>query len=56
MEILDPLGEDTSVMRTTALPSMLEMLASNYSHRTLDVRLFEMATEYISGGGPAAPL
>lgn len=55
VEILNPLGEDTSVMRTTALPSMLEMLASNYSHRTLDVRLFEMATEYIPVEGQQLP-
>ena len=56
VEILNPLGEDTSVMRTTALPSMLEMLASNYSHRTLDVRLFEMATEYIPVEGHDSPM
>ena len=42
VEILNPLGEDTSVMRTTALPSMLEMLASNYSHRTLEVQLVKI--------------
>ena len=55
VEILNPLGEDTSVMRTTALPSMLEVLASNYSHRTLDVRLYEMATEYIPVEGQQLP-
>jgi phenylalanyl-tRNA synthetase beta subunit len=30
--ILNPLGEDTSIMRTTALPSMLETLGRNFSY------------------------
>ncbi|MEG0755673.1 MAG: phenylalanine--tRNA ligase subunit beta [Oscillospiraceae bacterium] len=44
--ILNPLGEDTSVMRTTALPSMLETLARNYNFRNPAVRLYELATIY----------
>lgn len=44
--ILNPLGEDTSVMRTTSLPSMLETLARNASYRNTDVRLYEMAKVY----------
>ncbi len=45
--ISNPLGEDTSVMRTVALPSMLEVLARNYNFNNTDVRLFEVATVYI---------
>ncbi len=44
--IQNPLGEDTSVMRTTGLPSMLTTLATNMSHRNLAVRLYELATVY----------
>lgn len=44
--ILNPLGEDTSVMRTTALPSMLEILGRNFSYRNKAVRLYELATVY----------
>ena len=44
--IINPLGEDTSVMRTTAIPSMLEVLARNYSVKNKNVRLFEAATTY----------
>ena len=33
MKILNPLGEDTSIMRTTTLPSMLEILSRNYHYR-----------------------
>ena len=49
--ILNPLGEDTSVMRTTALPSMLQVLATNYNNRNPQAALYEMATEYL----PTAP-
>ena len=45
--ISNPLGEDTSVMRTTALPSMLEVLARNYNFNNINVKLFEVATVYI---------
>ena len=45
--ISNPLGEDTSIMRTTALPSMLEVLARNYNFNNTNVKLFEVATVYI---------
>ena len=44
--ILNPLGEDTSVMRTTALPSMLGVLSTNLSRRNIEAKLYEMATVY----------
>ena len=46
--IQNPLGEDTSVMRTTSLPSMLDVLGTNLSKRNMDVKLFELATIYHS--------
>lgn len=45
--ISNPLGEDTSIMRTTALPSMMEVLARNYNNRNPAACLFELASEYI---------
>ena len=48
--ITNPLGEDTSVMRTTALPSMMETLALNFNRRNQSAKLFEIATEYINLG------
>ncbi len=45
--ITNPLGEDTSVMRTTALPSLLEVLERNNNFSNENVRLFEDATVYI---------
>jgi len=47
MKILNPLGEDTSVMRTSMLPSMLEVLARNYSHRMENAALYELGKVYI---------
>ncbi len=46
-KILNPLGEDTSVMRTSALPNMLETLARNKSARNENVRLYELARIYL---------
>ena len=47
VKIANPLGEDTSLMRTTAIVSMLDVLASNYNHKNDEARLFELAKEYI---------
>ncbi len=49
-KILNPLGEDTSVMRTTILPSMLETLTRNYNYRNKSVRLYELGKTYHTGG------
>ena len=45
--IQNPLGEDRSVMRTTAMPSMLEVLATNTARRNASVRFYEKATVYM---------
>lgn len=44
--ISNPLGEDTSVMRTTILPSMLGVLAHNYNHKNDHACLYEIGTVY----------
>ncbi len=49
-KILNPLGEDTSIMRTTTLPSMLDILVRNYNYRNKDVRLYELGKVYLPGG------
>lgn len=54
--ITNPLGEDTSVMRTTALPSMLEILARNYNNRNESARLFEIGKEYLPTTPDQLPL
>ena len=53
--ISNPLGEDTSVMRTTALPSILEVMARNWNFKNENVRLFEIATVYLPTGATILP-
>ncbi len=47
VRIVNPLGEDTSVMRTTTIPSMLDVLSFNYNNRNEKACLFEIAKEYL---------
>ena len=49
-KILNPLGEDTSIMRTTTLPSMRESLTRNWNYRNKSARLYEVGRIYLSGG------
>ena len=53
--ISNPLGEDTSIMRTTTLPSMLEVLATNYKNRNHAVSLYELGKEYLVTGPDTLP-
>ena len=46
MRICNPLGEDTSILRTTVLPSMLEILSRNYNYRNKAARLYELGRTY----------
>ena len=47
LKIQNPLGEDTSIMRTIALPSMLEILGRNYAYHNKSVSLYELAKIYL---------
>ncbi len=44
--ILNPLGEDTGIMRTTMLPSVLKCMSLNAAHRNKDVKLFDLSKVY----------
>ena len=46
MKIMNPLGEDTSIMRTTVMPSMLEILTRNYNYRYKEAHLYELGRTY----------
>ncbi len=52
VKIMNPLGEETSIMRTTALPSLLEVAARNAAARAEVCALFEEATEYSPAAEP----
>ena len=47
VDIMNPLGEDYSVMRTTSLNGMLTSLATNYNRRNKNVRLYELGNIYL---------
>lgn len=53
--ITNPLGEDTSVMRTSVIPSMCEVLARNYNYRNAEARLYEIGNEYLPVEGKELP-
>ena len=55
LKIQNPLGEDTSVMRTTALPSMLDILSRNYAYHNKAARLYELAKIYLPKDGKILP-
>lgn len=56
IEISNPLGVDYSIMRTSPLNGMLTSLATNYSHRNKDVRLYELANIYLPKALPLTEL
>lgn len=56
VEIMNPLGEDYSIMRTTPLNGMLASLATNYNRRNKDVRLYELGNIYLPKSLPLTEL
>ncbi len=55
LRIQNPLGEDTSIMRTIALPSMLEILSRNNAYHNKSVKLYELAKIYLPTEDQALP-
>lgn len=56
VEIMNPLGEDYSIMRTTSLNGMLTSLATNYNRRNKDARLYELGNIYLPKSLPLTDL
>ncbi len=54
--ILNPLGEDFSIMRTISLNGMLTSLATNYNRRNKNVRLYELGNIYLPESLPLTQL
>ena len=55
LRIQNPLGEDTSIMRTIALPSMLEILSRNNAYHNKAAKLYELAKIYLPVDGQPLP-
>lgn len=48
VEIINPMGEETSAMRTILTPGMLEVLGRNYSRNVEQVRAYEIGLTYMN--------
>ena len=55
LRIQNPLGEDTSIMRTIALPSMMDILSRNNAYHNKSVKLYEIAKIYLPAEGQVLP-
>jgi len=55
LRIQNPLGEDTSIMRTIALPSMLDILSRNNAYHNKAAKLYELAKIYVPVEGQVLP-
>ncbi len=56
LDLANPLSDEASVMRTSMVPSMLNMLAYNLNRGTDNVRLFEAGNVFEASGKKAMPL
>jgi len=56
IKIMNPLGEDFSIMRTLPLNGLLQSLSNNYNRRNKNVKLFEMANIYLPKALPLTEL
>jgi len=50
VKLVNPLGEDTSIMRTVILPSMLDILSRNFAFKNKGVKLYEIGKIYLKDG------
>ena len=55
VKLINPLGEDRSIMRTVILPSMLDILARNFALKNKGVKLYELGKIYLPVEGQALP-
>lgn len=55
VRIINPLGEDTSIMRTTTLPCMMDTLSRNNAYRNKAAKLYELAKVYLPVEGQPLP-
>jgi phenylalanyl-tRNA synthetase beta chain len=56
LDLANPLSDEASVMRTSMVPSMLNMLAYNLNRGSDNVRLFEAGNVFEASGGKSVEL
>lgn len=55
LPILNPLTEDSSVMRTSLIPGLIETARYNLSHKNINLRIFELKKVYLNIEGERLP-
>ena len=48
VKLINPLGEENSVMRTVLMPNMMEVLARNYTRNIDKVNAFEIGNTFVN--------
>ncbi len=56
VKLQNPLGEENSIMRTTLIPNMMEVLARNYHRNVEKVKAFELGRVFIPKSIPITDL
>jgi phenylalanyl-tRNA synthetase beta chain len=56
LDLANPLSDEASVMRTSMVPSMLNMLAYNLNRGSDNIRLFEAGNVFEASGADSMPL
>ncbi|AKL94510.1 phenylalanyl-tRNA synthetase beta chain PheT [Clostridium aceticum] len=56
IHLLNPLGDETSVMRTTLLPNLLEVAARNFNRKVENFRAFELGRIFLPKLDTSDPL
>lgn len=55
VKIINPLGDDTALMRTTLVPHMLNVVSLNQNRKNVDVSLFEVSRGFFPAEGESLP-
>lgn len=55
IKIMNPISEDMSVMRTSMLPSLFEIVKGNLFRKNFDLRLYEIGKTYVRNGDKPLP-
>jgi len=56
IRLINPLGDDKSVMRTTPAADMLTVVSTNLNKKNREIRLFEIGNTYIAKSLPLSEL
>lgn len=56
IKLINPLGEDQSIMRTTIIPNIMEVIARNYNRKIEAGQFFELSKVYMAEELPLAGL